>query len=219
LRKHAGHTMMWIANVASGTTPERFSAPLPGCCSLPEPFRAKLPPTPSDAMWTQLIEFEFEAGLGDLQFRSHEPSLKASRYGVIRFNFNRLRLKHRLRNLMLDDFIEVVGDYAESFELVRRYYHRTTLGPSEALPIDATPVDRDRLDPEIVLSGLLNAIFALAARGAETREVLEKWTASAAHARLATVVGPWIKFVEALFVSNTSNAEAAVRDQSLSWPW
>ena len=123
LRKRAGHTMMWIANTAAGTPPKDFSEPPPACCSSLEPVKeARLPSTPSDAMWVHLLEFEFVAELGDEQFRAHEARLKTSRYGLIRFVFDRLRLRRRLRSLALDDFVEVVGDWTHSFALCRRYY-------------------------------------------------------------------------------------------------
>jgi hypothetical protein len=82
----------------------------------------------------------------------------------------------------------------------------------------ATP-DRQQFDAEFVLTGMLNAIFILAARGAITAQVLEQWRTSAGRASLSAIIMPWLDFVEALFVSNTVNAETAVRDQSLAWPW
>ena len=45
------------------------------------------------------------------------------------------------------------------------------------------------------------------------------WTASAARAGLSAALAPWLKFVGDLFISNTVDAERAVRDASLSWPW
>src|SRR5258708_3961099 len=111
LRKRAGHTFMWIARSAAGTPPGRFSEPPPACCSSLEPVKeAKVPSTPSDAMWVHILEFEFVAGLGDEQFRANESRLKASRYGLTRFMFNRLRLQRRLQSVALDDFVEIVRD-------------------------------------------------------------------------------------------------------------
>jgi hypothetical protein len=50
---------------------------------------------------------------------------------------------------------------------------------------------------------MLNAVFALAARGTITKEVLDQWTASAVRADLSAIVAPWLAFVAALFVDNT----------------
>ena len=220
LRKRAGHTVMWMANAAAGKPPKGFSAPPPACCSSLESVKtAKLPPTSSDAMWEELLNFEFVAGLGDEQFRAHEALLKASGYGVTRLSFNQLRLQRRLRTAALDDFVEVVGDWAESLALCQLYYRERGLGAAEPLPADAMAVDRQQLNAVLILSGMLNAIFVLAARGGDTEQILARWTASAARAGLSTILAPWLAFVGDLFVRNTMDAETAVRDPSLSWPW
>ncbi len=220
LRKRAGHTIMWIADTAAGTPRKDFSEPPPAWCSSLEPAKeAKVPSTPSDAMWANLLEFEFAAGLGDEQFRAHEARLKASRYGVIRSMFDGLRLQHRLRSLALADFVEVVADWTESFALWRRYYKENGLGRADPLPADATTPDRQQLEAELALSGMLNAVFALAARGSVTKQVLDQWMASAARAGLSAIVAPWLAFVESLFIDNTLHGETAVRDPSRAWPW
>jgi hypothetical protein len=76
-----------------------------------------------------------------------------------------------------------------------------------------------QLNAELLLSGMLSALFALAARGAVTKEVLDQWRTGAEGSSVSAIVGPWLAFVKALFISNTLNAEAAVRDQSLTWTW
>ncbi|WP_158930097.1 hypothetical protein [Acidisphaera sp. S103] len=221
LRKRSGHTIMWIANTAAGTPPEDFSEPPPACCSSLEPMKgAKLPSTPSDSVWTHLVEFEFAAELGDEQFRAHEAQLKASHYGVIRFVFNKLRLQQRLRSLALDDFVEVVGDWIEAIVLCQQYYNtQNGLAPADPLPSDATMPDRQQFDAEAVLNVMLGAVFALTARGAVTKEVLDRWRTSATRSSWSAIVTPWVGFLDALFVSNTLNAETAVRDESLASPY
>jgi tetratricopeptide (TPR) repeat protein len=219
LRKRAGHTMMWIANNVS-TLPKEFSEPPPACCSSLEPVKeARGPSTPSDAMWTHILQFEFAAELGDEQFRTHEAGLKASRYGVIRYIFDRLRLQHRLRNLAFDDFVEVVGDHTDSFALCRHYYKEGGLGPADPLPADATAPDRQQSDAEVVLSMMLTAIVALAARASVTKERLDQWKADVANAGLSDIVAPWLAFATAVFIDNTIKAEVAMRDQSPPWTW
>ena len=170
-------------------------------------------------MWVQLLEFEFVAGLGDEQFRVHEERLKASIYGVVRLSFNQLRLQRRLRSGALDNLVEIVGDWAESFALCRLYYKENGLDAADPLPADAIAIDREQLDAELILCGMLNGIFVLAARDGVTEQMLVLWTASAARAGLSAVLVPWLEFVGDLFIRNTVDAEKAVRDPSLSWPW
>jgi hypothetical protein len=112
--------------------------------------------------------------------------------------------KRRLRSLALNDFVEIVGDWTDSFTLCRRYYNENGIGPA---------------DIELVFSGMLTAVFALAARGTMTEEMLDQWKASAVRAGLSVAVSSWLAFVQALFVDNTIGAEAAVRDASLAWSW
>jgi hypothetical protein len=220
LRKRAGHTIMWMANVAAGKAPKGLAAPPPACCSSLEPVKAaRLPSTSSDVMWLQLLELEFGAGLGDEQFRAHEERLKTSIYGVVRLSFNQLRLQRRLRSGALDDLVEIVGGWAESFALCRLYYKENGLDAADPLPADAITIDRGQLDAELILCGMLNGIFVLAARERITEQILVLWTASAARAGLSAVLTPWLTFVGDLFIRNTVDAERAVRDASSSWPW
>jgi hypothetical protein len=220
LRKRAGHTIMWIANNAAGRPPKGYSEPPPGCCSSLEQVQGpRVPSTPSDAMWAHVVEFELVAELGDEQFRTHEARLKVSRYGLIRFDFDRLRLQRRVRSLAFDDFVEVVADWTESFALCRRYYKEGGLGPADPLPVDATAPNPQSSDAEVVLSGMLNAIIALAARATVSKEVLDHWATAAAKASLSAIIAPWLDFVATLFVDNTISALGAVRDQSRAWTW
>ena len=59
----------------------------------------------------------------------------------------------------------------------------------------------------------------LAARGTITKEVIERWRASAVRAGLSATVAPWLSFVLAVFVDDTIKADAAIHDTSLAWPW
>ena len=220
LRKRAGHTLMWMANTTAGKQPAGFEAPPPACCSSLEPVKAaRLPSTPSDTMWVELLEFEFVAGLGDKHFHAHEARLKTSIYGVARLSFNQLRLQRRLRSAALDDLVEVAADWVESFSLCRLYYKRDGLEAADPLPADSTPFDRGRLDTELILCGMLSGIFVLAARDGITEQVLALWSASAARAGLSVALAPWLTFVGDLFIRSTVDAQKAVRDPQLSWPW
>jgi hypothetical protein len=219
LRKRVGHTVMWIAQTTEGKSPTEFMEPPPACCSGLEPVNEpRVPSTPSDNSWAKLLEFEFAAGLGDAYFRLHEARLKASRYGMIRLLFDELRMQHRLRRLALDDVAEVAAGWAISFDLCRVHY-QDGLEPSDALPLDlALPTHADA-NGEIVLGWLLAALFAVAARGALTRDILEGWRASAARAGQSPIADPWLAFVAGLFVDNTISADAAVRDSDRGLPY
>jgi len=210
--------MMWIATSVAGTPTKDFSEPPPALCSSPEPVKAAgLPSTPSDAMWVNILEFEFFAELGEEQFRAHEARLKASRYGLIRLSFNGLQLRRRLRSLALDDFVQTVGEWTNSLALCRRYYKENGLTATDPLPTDAIRPDRQQVDDEMALSGMLSAIFALAARGTITKEILDLWMISAEGAGLSAV-RRWLSFVVAIFVDETIKAEDCVNDSSLAWP-
>lgn len=219
LRKRAGHTFMWMARVTAGSPPnDEFSPPAFALCSGMEPVQeARLPSTPADAMWVHLLEFEFFANVGDRQFLKHEARLSASRYGLVRFSFDRLRVRHRVRNLAFHDFVEVVEHYAETLALCRRYYHEGALQVADPLPADAAASAAQGPDVEFVLVGMLNAVFALAARGAITRELIDQWRASATLGGPSTVLESWLDFVDALFVSQRLNASAEMRDASRAW--
>jgi hypothetical protein len=222
LRKRAGHTITWIAHTTAGIPPDGYAEPPAACCSNLEPVKeVSVPSTPSHAMWVSILKFEFVAGLGDEQYRSHEARLKTSPYGLIRFTFDRLRLQRRLHSLALDDFMEAVGDCAHSFALCRRYYHKEGgLGAADPLPSNAAPPDDcDQVEAEFVLAKMLDGVFALAARGRITKELLDQWTASAGRVRLSAIAAPWLAFLAGLFIENTINAEAAARDTSQAWYW
>ena len=218
LRKRAGHTLMWISACTAGRPPQNFTAPPPACCSSLNPVKEKTEPsTPSDAMWVHLIEFELQAGLGDAQLRANEARLKASRYGVMRSAFNQLRLQHRLRTLELDDLVEVVRDWVGSVLLYRRYYSGNA-GAADALPLGADS-DKPEIDAELFLAGMLNALFAVAARQTFTNALLDRWLIAAEGAGLTEIAAPWLEFVTRLFVANDLNAETAMHEMSSSWPW
>ena len=220
LRKRAGHTLMWMARTAEGTPPDReFSAPSFALCSSLEPVRAeRLPSTPEDAMWVHLLEFEFFANGGDRLFREHEVHLSASRYGLVRFSFDRVRMGQRLRNLALDDFVSVVAHYSESLALCRRYYNREGgLQLADPLPVDAVAGPMEDMDAEFVLVGMLNAVFALAARAGITKDLIDQWRVSKALATLFPILGAWLDFVEELFIDSSLDANAQMRDASRSW--
>lgn len=221
LRKRAGYALQWMAHAAEGLPPSEQSAPPAfGLCSGMEPVaEARLPSTPEDAMWVHLLEFEFFATRGDRLFLEYEARLSASRYGLVRFSFDRLRIRRCLRNLVFHDFVEVVGHYAEAFALCRRYYYEGGLQVSEALPTDATANSGPNVDIELVLVGMLNAVFALAARGSITRELIDRWRAGVAPAGPSPVLESWLDFVEALFVDQTLEARAEMRDASRPWPF
>jgi len=64
---------------------------------------------------------------------------------------------------------------------------------------------------------MLNAIFALVARGQITEQILTEWLATAARRGQSTLIDPWLELVRGLFVTGTVDGEQALRDQSLGW--
>jgi tetratricopeptide (TPR) repeat protein len=221
LRKRAGYALQWMAHAAEGVPPDEQSTPPAfALCSGMEPVaEARLPSTPEDTMWVHLLEFEFFATRGDRLFLEHEARLSASRFGLVRFSFDRLRMRHRLEKLTFHDLVSVVGHYAQSFALCRHYYYEGGLQVSEPLPADATANSVPDMDTEFVLVGMLNAIFALAARGSITRELIDRWRAAVATAGPSPVLESWFDFVEALFVDQALDARAEMRDASRPWPF
>lgn len=96
-----------------------------GRCVRSRPAFHALPPRERvKPMWAHLLKFEFFVNGGDRLFREHEDRLSASRYGMVRFSFDRVRMRHRLRSLARGDFVAVVAHYAETFVLCRHYYYR-----------------------------------------------------------------------------------------------
>lgn len=220
LRKRAGHVIMWIAHTASGITlGDLFEAPAAWCSSLEPMKEVNTPSTPSDSMWAHIIEFEFAAELGADQFSVYEDRLKMSRFGLVRLPFNQLRLQHRLRHLNLTDFVEVVVDWVESFELCRTYYMQGGLSAADPLPAEVTTVDKRQLNADLILNGMLNAVIVSAARGVVMEHLLATWAVSSNRVGLSATIDPWLQFVEALFVKNTIDPVKTVRERSLSGPW
>jgi hypothetical protein len=220
LRTRAFQTLTWLVNTTAGKQSANSEEPPPAYCTNWEPVKAAgLPSMPSDFMWMKLLEFEFLGDLGSTQFHAHKARLKNSSYGSVRLSFNHLRLQRRLQTAALDDLPEVVADWTESLAVYHRYYKQDGLKDAEPLPASVTPLDRGKLDAELVLSGMLYGIFVLAARERITEQVLELWSTSAARAGLSVTLGPWLTFVGDLFISNKVDAEKVVRDPQRSWPW
>jgi hypothetical protein len=77
LRKRAGHTLMWIASIAASRSTGEFAEPPAACCSILDSLpNTSVPSTPSDAMWTHILQFEFVAELGSDLFNTHEAGSK-----------------------------------------------------------------------------------------------------------------------------------------------
>ena len=60
---------------------------------------------------------------------------------------------------------------ASAFTLCRLYY-KDGLEAADPLPADAMGVDRGELDAELILCGMLNGIFVLAAHEGVTQQIL-----------------------------------------------
>jgi hypothetical protein len=218
LRKRAGHTLMWITAVTDHTPTEPFSEPLPAfCSSLNPPSGPRDPSTPHDIMWAHLVQFELAADLGDKIFRQHENELVASSYGLVRVSFGFTRVRHRLKLALLDDLVEVAVALAEATEIYRRYYRDGGLGRGDPLPADISMAAPSQLSTDLILTVLVGGMFALAARGAVTAQLIGRWCASAKQLGLASTVTDLLGLVESLFVTQTIHAEVVMRDTSLRW--
>jgi hypothetical protein len=218
LRKRAGHTVMWIAGVADGSPPIGFSAPPPACCSRLDPYSGpRVPSTPHDLMWTQLLEFKMAVGLGDNLLRAHEVHLGKSPYGLVRVSVGFIRLRHRLKTLALNELVELAFDLTEATEICRRYYKEGGLGGSEPLPADAVVPTPMELAPDLIFSVMLSGVFSLAARGIVTAETLGRWLLGAERTGLLPVLGTWLDLAEGLLVTHVVNSQVAQRDNSLGW--
>jgi hypothetical protein len=88
-------------------------------------------------------------------------------------------------------------------------YKEGGLGPADPLPSAATTPDRAQSDSEVVLSMMLSAVIALAARAAVTKKELDRWERGAANAGLSDIVAPWLAFVTSLFIDNTASLSAS----------
>jgi hypothetical protein len=212
--------MMWVAAVQSGETlGEEFSAPAPGACSLPNALveaDGSRPP-PLDAILAEILKFEFAANLGDRLFNRHEVKLRNTPYGLIRFGFCQLRMRHRLRYLELDDFVTVVVDRAIAAALSAKYYKNGDLEARQPIP-DGAPIPAvEELPTEILLAGMVDGLVAMAARAKVDSAILEQWRNTANETGVLNHLGSWLDFVENLFVGDQSNASEEVRDPSLQW--
>ena len=218
LRKRAGHTIMWVATVTDGASTGAFSEPPPGFCSSLNPVSgAKDLSTPHDIMWAHLVAFELSADLGSRFFREHEERLVGSPFGVVRVNFGFTRFKRRLKDLSLNDLVEVAVMLAEATETCRHYYGEGEFGWGAPLPVNATIPATRQLSADLVLSVLLSGLFALAARGAVTGELIERWRGAGSQLGLAPAVTDWFDLVNSLFVTNAIDAQVKMYEKSLRW--
>jgi hypothetical protein len=218
LRKRAGHTVMWIAALSDGKSTGTFTEPPPACCSRLDPVSGpRDPSTPHDIMWAHLTEFEIAADLGDDVFRKSEARLVRSPYGLVRVYFGFTRARHRLKYLLLDDLVEVAVALAEAAEIYGRYYPDGGLGRADPLPANAAMPATSQLSPDYVLSVLVSGMFALAARGKVTAELIERWRVAGRQLGLVSAVTDWFDLAESLFVTHSVDAQVIMYDGSLSW--
>lgn len=160
-----------------------------------------------------------EAGLGDAVFRRCEPELTKTPYMLIRMSFGTVRLRQRLNTLTLGDLVEVAADWAEALELCRIYFGPSGLDGAEPLPADAPPFDRSRLNGELILTVMVNAVFALAARRPITAGDIDIWRHDAARAGVETQLAPWLDFAAKVLVDRSINGAVVMRSAGIDWTW
>lgn len=220
VRKRAGGTVVWIARVAAGDNAPGDIEPQPGFCSNLEVMDdPAIPSTPSDALWIHILEFEFAANLGDALFRDREDSLKATPYALLRMSFGLVRIRHRLRDPAIADLPQVAVDWAEALELCRIYYKEGGLGAADPLPPDTPALDPRSVAAELILTVLINAVFALTARDSLSASVIAAWRASAAGAGVLSMLGDWLDFLEKVLVTRTVDGGLVMRSPSVNWTW
>jgi hypothetical protein len=168
-------------------------------------------------MWAYLTEFEIAADVGDDVFRKTEARLVGSPYGLVRVSFDFTRVRQRVKYLLLDDLVEVAVALAEATEICRRYYRDGGLGRADPLPADATMPATNELSADFVLAVLVSGMFALAARGKVTAELIERWRAAGRQLSLVSAVTDWIDLAESLFVTHTIDAQVIMYNRSLRW--
>ena len=209
---------MWMAGVPDNSPPEGFSPPPPACCSSMDPLSGpKVPSTPIDITWAHLLDFEYAEQLGDSLLREHETRLAKSSYGVVRVSTGMLRIRERLRTLNMSDLVQLGAELVEATELYRLFYKEQGHDGAEPLPADFSVPDRANLPRDLIFTVMINGVFALAARGAITEEVIRTWRTNAAEARLSALIEPWLALVDELFVTGKLNATRIANDASQGW--
>jgi hypothetical protein len=215
LRKRACLTIMWMGGTAGGASLSGFSAPPPACCSSLNPYSGpKIPSTPSDIIWAQLLDFEHAARLGDGLLRAHTARLAKSPYGLVRVQIGMLRLRDCLRALAIADLVQLIGELAEALELDRQFYKEGGHGDVDPLPVDIPLPNRASLPRRNVLAAMTSGVFAVAARGEITDQVIDAWRAGAAEAQLSATLDPWLDSMRRLFVTHESDPLSVLRDAS-----
>jgi len=220
LRKRAGHTLMWIAALASGRTPNGYVEPPPAVCSNQDVMEdPEVASTPSAALWVHLAEFEVEAHLGDAVFQRCEPDLKDSPYALLRMSFGTVRIRQRLNTLSVADLVDVAAEWAEALELCKIYYGPGGLGGADLLPDDVPHIDRSQFSDELILAVMVNAVFALAGRRAISAEKIEAWRVGAARAGVEALIAPWLDFTGKVLVDQSINGALVMRSAGINWTW
>ena len=171
--------------------------------------------TSSDVMWVELLEFEFVAGLGDAHFHAHEARLKTSIYGVVRLSFNRCGTTS-LQSAQRSDLVKSVrrsGGIVHSLPPLlqggRSRSCRSAAGWRDAVRSRTTG---RRID--LVRNAERHLCSGGAGYAADAWRTVDDTArrGSLSAARLMWLIGD-------LFIRNTVDAERAVRDPQLSWPW
>jgi hypothetical protein len=218
LRKRAGHTLMWMARAANGAPPKEFSPPPPGCCSSLNPYSGpRVRSTPHDLMWEHLVEFETAVGAGAHVLRSHEAELAKSHYGMVRMSIAVVRIRHHLKHLSLDDLVELAIGLAEALEIWRRHYHKGGLDGAEPLPADAVAPTSKELQVDVIIMVMVSGVLVMAARGVAMAPSMMKWRESAGRLGLLSLLGAWLDFAEALFVTRGVSAQTVNQSTALGW--
>ena len=183
VRKRAGGTLVWIAQVAAGGSAPGDVEPPQRSAATSRPWRTPpVPSTPSDALWIHLAAFEFTfANLGDTLFRAHQDRLKKTPYALLRMSFGLVEFATGSAILRWLTFPRLQLNGWRRLRLCRIYYKDDGLGAADPLG-NAGSFDPGELGVDLILVVLVNAVFALTARSSVPATVIAAWRDSAAKA-------------------------------------
>jgi hypothetical protein len=120
--------------------------------------------------------------------RAHEARLAKSPHGLVHVTIGMLRIRHRLRTLAISDLVQLAGELAEATELCRVFYKEEGHDGADPLPADIAVPDRANLPRDLIFGVMISGVFAVASRGAITKQVVEIWQAGAAEAHLSAML-------------------------------
>jgi len=219
LYKQVGHTVGWLLQAVKESGP--LVEPPPGWFSLADvDERIKEHPLQSlDCAWFVLAQLEIEVTEHDGAFKVLERRAAKTSIEAIRFGFEHLRLRRKLRKLRLSSLVKDYVIAVERFELALKNYAQDFAafsGRPDDLPLASLTVSK------FDHSGLLDLLFAatllVRCRGG-LKIPLSQWQADiSSHEiwRNSTEVRQWMDFVSQSSPVNIRELKASVVNSNRS---